>query len=76
MESIGVSQFREKLPFFIEKVKNGAIITITSRGREVARLVPVEDERAVARQALDRLAETAEVGDVLTPIAVQWDAQT
>jgi len=75
MESIGVSQFREKLPFFIEKVKNGAIITITSRGREVARLVPVEDERATARQTLDRLAETAQVGDVQAPIEADWDAQ-
>lgn len=75
MESIGVSQFRKKLPFFIEKVKNGAVITITSRGRQVARLVPVEDERAVARQALDRLAQTAEVGDVLSPITADWDAQ-
>ena len=75
MESIGISQFREKLPFFIQKVQNGAIITITSRGREVARLVPVEDDRATARQALDRLAETAEVGDVLAPIAADWDAQ-
>ncbi|MBW1648622.1 MAG: type II toxin-antitoxin system prevent-host-death family antitoxin [Deltaproteobacteria bacterium] len=32
----------------MEKVKNGATITITSRGRVVARLVPVEDERAAA----------------------------
>ncbi|MBI9082994.1 MAG: type II toxin-antitoxin system Phd/YefM family antitoxin [Desulfobacterales bacterium] len=74
MESVGVSQFREKLPFFIEKVKKGATITITSRGREVARLVPAEDERAAARQALARLAQTAEVGDVLAPISADWDA--
>jgi prevent-host-death family protein len=75
MESIGISQFREKLPFFLQKVKSGTIITITSHGREVARLVPVEDDRATARLALDRLAETAEVGDVLSPIAADWDAE-
>jgi len=75
MESIGVSQLREKLPFFMEKVKNGATITITSRGRKIARLVPVEDERAAARQALDRLSQTAEVGDVLAPIEADWEAQ-
>ena len=38
MESVGVSQFRQRLPFFMKKVKNGATIAITSRGRVVARL--------------------------------------
>jgi prevent-host-death family protein len=75
MESVGVSQFRERLPFFMEKVKNGATITITSRGRVVARLVPVENERVAARRALDRLAQNAEVVDVLSPIDADWDAQ-
>ena len=41
----------------------------------LARLVPVEDERATARRALDRLAQNAEVGDVLSPIDADWDAQ-
>jgi prevent-host-death family protein len=75
MESVGVSQFRERLPYFMEKVKNGATITITSRGRVVARLVPVENERAAARRFLDRLAQTAEVGNVLSPIDAEWEAQ-
>jgi prevent-host-death family protein len=59
----------------MEKVKNGATITITSRGRVVARLVPVENERAAARRALERLAQNAEVVDVLSPIDADWDAQ-
>jgi len=75
MESVGVSQFRERLPVFMEKVKNRATITITSRGRGVARLVPVEDERATTRRALDRLAQNAEVVDVRSPIDADWDAQ-
>jgi hypothetical protein len=41
----------------------------------VARLVPVENERAAARRALDRLAQNAEVVDVLSPIDADWDAQ-
>jgi prevent-host-death family protein len=59
----------------MEKVKNGATITITSRGRVVARLVPVENERVAARRALDRLAQNAEVVDILSPIDADWDAQ-
>jgi hypothetical protein len=41
----------------------------------VARLVPVENERAAARRALERLAQNAEVVDVLSPIDADWDAQ-
>ncbi|MFH1983878.1 MAG: hypothetical protein ABIL58_18720 [Pseudomonadota bacterium] len=42
----------------------------------MARLVPVEDERATARQALEQMARTAHVGDVLSPLDAHWDALT
>lgn len=74
MESVAISQFRQNMPLFLKKVKNGQSITLTSRGRQVAMLVPVTDERAAARQALDQLARTAHVGDVLSPIDVEWNA--
>ncbi|MDY0313424.1 MAG: type II toxin-antitoxin system prevent-host-death family antitoxin [Desulfobacterales bacterium] len=66
---------QRKTSVFLKKVKNGATITITSRGRVVARLVPVEDERATTRRALDLLAQNAEVVDVRFPIDADWDAQ-
>ncbi len=74
MESIAISQFRQNMPFFLKKVKNGQTITLTSRGHEVAMLIPVTDGRAAARQALDQLALTAKVGDVLSPVDAEWDA--
>jgi|GEM_PF-5886028 len=40
MQSIGVSELRTNLSGFLEQVQAGEIIVITSRGQEVARLVP------------------------------------
>lgn len=73
MISIGISEFRAKMNLFLQKVQNGEVVTLTSRGAEVARLVPPEFAQAVARQELDRLRQTAVVGDVLSPLGERWD---
>ena len=73
MISIGISEFRAKMNFILQKVQNGEIVTLTSRGIEVARLVPPNFAQANARQTLDQLRETAVVGDVLSPLAEPWD---
>ncbi|NJN94960.1 MAG: type II toxin-antitoxin system Phd/YefM family antitoxin [Anaerolineales bacterium] len=72
MISIGISEFRAKMIYFA-KVQNGEVVTLTSRGAEVARLVPPEFAQAAARQELDRLRQTAVVGDVLSPLGERWD---
>lgn len=74
MISIGISEFRAKMNLILQKVQNGEIVTLTSRGAEVARLVPPDFARAAARQELDRLRQTAVVGDVLSPLGERWDA--
>ena len=74
MISIGVSEFRTKMNFILQKVQNGEIVTLTSRGTEVARLVPPNIAQTNARQALDQLRETAIIGDVVSPLAESWDA--
>jgi prevent-host-death family protein len=57
----------------LQKVQNGEIVTLTSRGTEVARLVPPDFTQVMARQELDRLRQTAVVGDVLSPLVEPWD---
>jgi prevent-host-death family protein len=74
MISIGISEFRAKMNLILQKVQNGEIVTLTSRGAEVARLVPPDFAQVVARQELDRLRQTAVVGDVLSPVVEHWDA--
>jgi antitoxin (DNA-binding transcriptional repressor) of toxin-antitoxin stability system len=57
----------------LQKVQNGEIVTLTSRGAEIARLVPPDFAQATARQELDRLRQTAVVGDVLSSLVEPWD---
>ena len=74
METVGVSKLRENLMMFLKKVQSGETVTITSRGHEVARLVPPESEIEEARKALQKLGETAVIGNILSPIGEEWEA--
>jgi len=74
MISIGMSEFRANMNRILQKVQNGEIITLTSRGTEVARLVPPDFAQATARKELEQLRQTAVVGDVLSPVGEAWDA--
>ncbi len=74
MEKIGVSTLRENLSIFLKKVQKGQVIAITSRGHEMARLVPVEDKREKSRELLRKLGKNATIGDILSPIDEEWEA--
>ena len=74
METIAVSEFRASLQKILKRVEAGATITIVSRGRSIAQLVPPEQSKDRARQALRELATTAIVKDVLSPIDESWEA--
>ena len=52
----------------LQKVQQGTLVTLTSRGIAIARLVPPDFAQLAARQELEQLSKTAVVGDVLTPI--------
>ena len=56
METIGAYQAKTHLPRLLERVRQGESVTITKRGRPVARLVPVAaDDEERARQAANRI---------------------
>ena len=74
MEKVAVSRLRENLNVFLKKVQNGQSITITSRGHELAKLVPLEDRMKMSRKTLKRLGKTAVIGDILSPVDEQWEA--
>jgi prevent-host-death family protein len=74
MEKVAVSRLRENLTVFLKKVQNGQSITITSRGHELAKLVPLEDRMEMSRKTLKRLGKTAVIGDILSPVDEQWEA--
>ena len=74
MEKVSISTLRENLSIFLKKVQKGQVITITSRGHEMARLVPVEDKREKSREVLRELGKNASIGDILSPIYEEWEA--
>ncbi len=74
MLNIGISEFRANMNFFLQKVQDGEVVTLTSRGTTVARLVPPDYAQLTARKELALLQETAQVGDVLSPLGEVWDA--
>lgn len=75
MTYINITELRQHLPSFIDKVQAGEEIVITQRGKAVARIVPeyVESPADAAMKRLDALRGSVIVGDVMNPFAgVEW----
>ncbi len=76
MISIGISEFRTNMSMFLQRVQEGEIISLLLRDKEIAKLVPPDYARVVARQTLEDLRQTAVVGDLLAPLDETWDADS
>ncbi|MEA3285939.1 MAG: type II toxin-antitoxin system prevent-host-death family antitoxin [Candidatus Marinimicrobia bacterium] len=74
MTTIAVSELRANLMQVLEQIKQGAQIQITSRGKVVAQLVPADEAQEQAKLTLKRLAEDADIGDMINPIDETWNA--
>jgi prevent-host-death family protein len=74
MEKVSISTLRENLSKFLKKVQKGEVITITSRGHDMARLVPLEDKGVKSRKILRELGKKAFIGDIISPIDEEWEA--
>ena len=72
MEKVAVSEFRANLVRFLKRVENGEIIALTSRGHEIAKIVPPDDKAKNAKKALKKLQASAVIGDILSPIDEEW----
>lgn len=73
MTTIGAGEFKAKCLGIIDEVnRTGEPVTITKRGKPVARIVPVERPRAI--DPVGSMKGTFEiVGDIISPIDVEWD---
>ena len=77
MLEVTVTTFRKHIPDFLGKVRKGEDISLTSRGKVIARLVPPVDERQSAREQLAALRSSAcFIGDIISPIDVEWEADS
>lgn len=73
MTAIAVSEFRARLMEVLKQIESGATIYITSRGKIVARLMPPDNSKEIARKKLNEIGRTAKLHDVLSPIDAPWE---
>ena len=45
MISVGIKELKEKLSAYLDNVRDGERIVVTDRGKEIALLIPVTNER-------------------------------
>lgn len=71
---IPAGEFKARCLGLLDEVElHGEEIVVTKRGRPVARLVPLDDEPPrLRRRNLSHLVTF--VGDVVSPIDIEWDA--
>lgn len=63
MKTAGVAELKARLSFYLASVKEGEEVTVTDRGKPIARLVPLEP----AARGQGRLQELARLGVVRLP---------
>ena len=74
METIAVSDLRSNLMKVLKHIELGSSVNITSRGKVVAKLVPPDYNRKIAKDRLRAISKTAILHDVLSPIDEIWEA--
>ncbi len=65
MDRIGVRELRQHASRYLARVANGEALEVTDRGRPIALLVPVGNDRWEALLASGRVSPPAGEGDVL-----------
>jgi prevent-host-death family protein len=70
---VEITELRQNLPAWLERVRVGEEISIVEHGAVVARLIPPADRRTRARLALEALRARARVGDVESPVGEVWN---
>jgi prevent-host-death family protein len=74
MLQVNVTELRQRLPSYLEKVQQGEELQITLHGKVIARIVPEQDPAEAARQRLIAMRDKCRIGDVISPIDVEWSA--
>lgn len=74
MLQVKVTEFRNHLPAYLDKVKAGEVLALTLRGKVVARLIPEGDVSLQAREWLAGIRAESWVGDVTSPLDESWGA--
>lgn len=74
MKQVTISEFRANLLKYLKTVQRGEQMNIISKGVLLATLSPPASQQDAARAKLRKLAKTAEIHDVITPVGDSWNA--
>lgn len=74
MKSVNISEFRSNLLKYLKNAQRGEQINVTSKGISLAILTSPASQHDTAKAKLRKLAKTAIIQDVISPIDDDWDA--
>ena len=74
MKQVTISEFRANLLKYLITVQSGEQMNIISKGVLLATLSAPASQQDAARAKLRKLAKTAEIHDVITPVGDSWNA--
>ena len=74
MDTIAVSKLRANLMKVLKDIEHGSSVNITSRGKVIAKIVPPDYSKEMARKKLNEISKKAILHDVISPIDVKWKA--
>lgn len=72
--TITISDFRTNLLKYLSLAREGRELVITSKGKELATIIAPKTKQQKAREKLKEMSKNIILGDVVSPIDVEWDA--
>ncbi len=74
MKNISITELRANLLKYLKIAQHGEQINVTSKGTLLATLTPPVAQQNFSRDKLRKLAKTAVIHDVISPIEDTWTA--
>ncbi|KAF3982095.1 MAG: type II toxin-antitoxin system prevent-host-death family antitoxin [Methylococcales symbiont of Hymedesmia sp. n. MRB-2018] len=74
MKNVSITELRANLLKYLKIAQHGEQINVTSKGRLLATLTPPVAQQNFAKDKLKKLANTAVIHDVISPMEDVWDA--
>ncbi len=74
MKHVSITELRANLLKYLQIAQQGERVNVTSKGTLLATLTPPVTQQDSARAKMRKLAKTAVIHDVVSPIGDIWDA--
>jgi prevent-host-death family protein len=71
---VTITELRANLLKYLKIAQSGEKINVTSKGTPLATLTAPITQRKEAKEKLKRIAKTAVINDIVSPINENWDA--